>query len=96
MRDSEPTRGKCLVKWVSPRHEHYRDANGQPETKNTYLCLDVTFRQRDFNGENGPEDPWYRVKRRREEVSTVLGNESGGYKPPTCSCLLHLGSCEEA
>ena len=56
MRDSEPTRGKCLIKWVSPRHEGYIDANGQLETKNTYLCPDVTFRQRDFNGENGPED----------------------------------------
>lgn len=57
MRDSEPTRGKCLIKWVSPRLEGYRDANGQLETKNTYLCPDVTFRQRDFSGENGPEDP---------------------------------------
>ena len=35
-------------------------------------------------GKNGPEDPWCRV-RRREEVSTILGNENGGAKPFTCS-----------
>lgn len=44
MRDSEPTRGKCLIKWVSSRHEGHRNRNGQLEKKEYLLsCLDVTF-----------------------------------------------------
>lgn len=61
MRDSEPTRGKCLIKWVSPRHEGYREANGQLET----IPICAWMSPSDLNGENGPEDP--RQQKRSEQ-----------------------------
>ena len=78
MRGSEPTRGKCLVKWVSPRHESPRNASGQLETKeNLLLCLG------DDGEKIGLEGTLvYRVGRGPGEASPILRKESGGEQRP--------------
>lgn len=45
MRDSEPTRGKCLLKWVSPKHEEVQMANLRQRDIYSYAWISPSGRE---------------------------------------------------
>lgn len=92
MRVSEPTRGKCLIEWVSPRHESPRNANGHLETK------EKLFLGLDDDGKNWPGRTFdiQRVRREPGVESPILRKESGGEKRPLSLIHYILGAIRKS